>query len=210
MALQVDRVANLTSKYFGRPSTHHLPLPQPEPISQSEDDTPTENCITSSVEHDLSGSNPSLSIPYAFQQILEHDKPFLMNMASYAIDEVIQLLQRNEPLWVKSASDAREVLQLQAYQMSFPNSHQPNSGTRTEASRDSSIVMMSGRMLVDAFMNSVRITLKGKEFFSSSFQSIQIRCVCRTSGCNFSLQLFRMQLLSMSLLSARLEVLLDQ
>lgn len=161
MNLQVDRISNLTSKYFGRPSTHHLPLPQPEPISQSED-TPTENYVTSSVEHDLSGSNPSLSIPYPFQQILEHDKPFLMNMASYAMDEVIQLLQRNEPLWIKSASDAREVLQLQAYQMSFPNSHQPNSGTRTEASRDSSIVMMSGRMLVDAFMNSVSSTLKEK------------------------------------------------
>ncbi|XP_042460251.1 homeobox-leucine zipper protein ROC8-like [Zingiber officinale] len=150
---EVDRVANITSKYFGRPSTHHLPLPQQDPILQSEDTL--ENFITPSVvDQDLPGNNPTLGIPYPFQQILDHDKPFLMNLASNAMEEVIQLLQSNEPFWIKSTSDGREVLQLQAYQMSFPKSHQSDSGTRTEASRDSSIVMMSGRMLVDAFMNS--------------------------------------------------------
>ncbi|XP_042432796.1 homeobox-leucine zipper protein ROC8-like [Zingiber officinale] len=136
---EVDRVSNLTSKYLGRPIAHQHHLLLPKSVPQGGGAPPS--------------FDPSPSIPYSLRQISDSDKPMLMDMASYAMDEVIQLLQLGEPLWVKSASNGAEVLELQAYQRKFPKPHQPKfSGTRTEASRDSATVTMSCRMLVDAFM----------------------------------------------------------
>lgn len=170
--LQVDRVSNLTSRYLGRPiAHHHLPLPKPLPLSQSQGAAAAAASGTLWNPRVNPSFDPSPAIPYSVRQISDSDKPMLMDMASYAFDEVIQLLQLGEPLWVKSPSDGAEGLRLEAYQRKFPKFHQPKfSGTRTEASRDSATVMMSCRMLVDAFMTPVSIRASEKTNSSPCIQ----------------------------------------
>lgn len=85
----------------------------------------------------------------------------MMDMASAALEEVVKLIQTNEPLWLKSASIGTEVLQSETYERIFqrPSQQFKFSDTRTEASRDSALVIMDAATLVDMFMDSVSISL---------------------------------------------------
>lgn len=86
----------------------------------------------------------------------------MMDMASAALEEVVKLIQTNEPLWLKSASMGTEVLQSETYERIFQRPSQQQfkfSDTRTEASRGSALVIMDAATLVDMFMDSVSISL---------------------------------------------------
>ncbi|WOL02611.1 homeobox-leucine zipper protein ROC8-like [Canna indica] len=156
---EVDRVSDLTSKYLGRPITQ-LPPVQSISISQSEVSAGSyyNPGMGSSLDIGLLSRNPSSVLPYHYpaapNSVLE--KPIMMEMASSAMDEVIKLLQTNEPLWVKSGINGAEILQLETYQRNFQRPHHPlkYSDTRVESSRDSALVFMSTEMLVDMFMDA--------------------------------------------------------
>lgn len=89
--------------------------------------------------------------------ISDVDKSLMADIAASAMDELIRLVQGNEPLWMKSAADGRELLNLEAYERLFPrpNSHLKNPSIRTEASRDSGVVIMNDLALVDMFVDAV-------------------------------------------------------
>ncbi|RWW24600.1 hypothetical protein GW17_00011100 [Ensete ventricosum] len=89
--------------------------------------------------------------------ISDLEKPIMMEMASAALEEVVKLIQTNEPLWLKSASNGTEVLQSETYERIFqrPSQQFKFSDTRTEASRDSALVIMDAATLVDMFMDAV-------------------------------------------------------
>lgn len=81
----------------------------------------------------------------------------MMDIASNAMEEVIRLVQVDEPLWVKSGSDGREILQLETYDRMFKRSgHQLKfPDVRIEASRGSAVVVMDATTLIDMFMDAV-------------------------------------------------------
>lgn len=81
----------------------------------------------------------------------------MMDMASNAMEEVVRLAQADEPLWVKSGSDGREILQLETYGRMFKRSgHQLKfPDVRIEASRDSAVVVMDATTLINIFMDAV-------------------------------------------------------
>lgn len=89
--------------------------------------------------------------------ISDMDKSLMADVAANAMDELIRLLQSNEPLWMKS-DDRQEKLNLESYRTIFrsPYSHLKNPNVRTEASRDSGVVIMSASALVTMFMDAVR------------------------------------------------------
>ncbi|XP_057951912.1 homeobox-leucine zipper protein HDG11-like isoform X2 [Malania oleifera] len=88
--------------------------------------------------------------------ISEMDKSLMADFAANALEELLRLLQTNEPLWMKSPTDGRDVLNLESYERLFPrtNNHLKNPNLRIEASRDSSVVIMNSSSLVDKFMDS--------------------------------------------------------
>lgn len=106
----------------------------------------------------LPGSSSSIpTMPYQPPGISDMDKSLMTDIAANAMDELLRLLQTNEPLWIKSAVDGRDVLNLDNYDGMFPrpNSHLKNPNLRIEASRDAGVVIMNGLALVDMFMDSV-------------------------------------------------------
>ncbi|XLU51582.1 hypothetical protein S245_046396 [Arachis hypogaea] len=70
-----------------------------------------------------------------------------------AVDEVARLLRMNEPFWFRSTVDGNFILQRQSYDGVFHNVGL-KCEARREASKDSRVVAMSGRKLVDMFLDS--------------------------------------------------------
>lgn len=107
----------------------------------------------------LTGSSSGVipNLPFPTTSISDMDKSLMADMAASAMDELIRLLQSNEPIWMKNPSDGREVLNLDSYERNFPrpNSHLKSPNIRVEASRESGVVIMNGLPLVDMFMDAV-------------------------------------------------------
>lgn len=103
-------------------------------------------------------NTPTLPFPPLTLTLSEMDKSLMAEMAANAMDELIRLLQSNEPLWIK---DGRETLNLESYQTNFQNpySHMKNPSVRVEASRDSGVVIINCLALVDMFMDAVSYLL---------------------------------------------------
>ncbi|KAL6524582.1 Homeobox-leucine zipper protein hdg11 [Orobanche hederae] len=154
---ELDRVSSIAAKYIGRPISQ---LPPVQPIHISSLDL-----SMASFGHGMSGPSLDLdllpmsgmpNLSFLPMSISDIDKSVMADIASNAMDELVRLLQSNEPLWVKSAADGREMLNLESYERMFPrpNSHLKNPNLRTEASRDSGVVIMNGSALVDMFMDA--------------------------------------------------------
>ncbi|XP_057804143.1 homeobox-leucine zipper protein HDG11-like [Salvia miltiorrhiza] len=160
---ELDRVSSIAAKYIGRPISQ---LPPVQPIHVSSLDLSMASfgghhgMPCPSLDLDLLpgsslGMAPS-SLAFPPMSISDVDKSLMADIAASAMDELIRLLQGNEMLWIKSASDGREVLNLESYERAFPrpNSHLKNPSVRTEASRSSGVVIMNDLALVDMFVDS--------------------------------------------------------
>ncbi|XP_022889938.1 homeobox-leucine zipper protein HDG11-like [Olea europaea var. sylvestris] len=157
---ELDRVSTVAAKYIGRPISQ-LPPVQPFHVSSldlSMSSYGGPGMAGPSLDLDLlpgslTGSLQKLLFPK--MSISDMDKSLMADVAGNAMDELIRLLQTNEPLWMKSA-DGREVLNLESYERIFPrpNTHLKNPNIRIEASRDSGVVIMNGLALVDMLMDT--------------------------------------------------------
>lgn len=88
------------------------------------------------------------------------DKPLALELAMNGVEELIRMAQTDEPLWLKdvNAGGVKEILNLDEYGRSFPwamGLKHNNLNLKTEATRDSSVVIMNGVALVEAFMDVV-------------------------------------------------------
>ncbi|XP_059647178.1 homeobox-leucine zipper protein HDG11 [Cornus florida] len=160
---ELDRVSSIAAKYIGRPISQ---LPSIQPIHMSSLDL----SMASFGGHGMSGPSLDLDLlsggsatipnpPFQATNFTEMDKSVMADIAGRSMDELIRLLQTtqtNEPLWMKSTADGREVLNLENYERIFPraNTHLKNPNVRVEASRDSGVVIMNSLALVDMFMDS--------------------------------------------------------
>ncbi|XP_028805536.1 homeobox-leucine zipper protein HDG11-like, partial [Neltuma alba] len=157
---ELDRVSSIAAKYIGRPISQ-LPPVQPIHISSLDLSMASFGSQTMmggpSLDLDLlPGSSSSVpSLPYQAASFSDVDKSLMSDIAGNAMDELLRLLQTNEPLWMKSGTDGRDVLNLDAYGSMFPDrvvtSRTPM--FRVEASRDSGVVIMNSLALVDMFMD---------------------------------------------------------
>lgn len=111
-----------------------------------------------SLDLDLLPGSSSTVPSMPFQPCLsDMDKSLMTDIAARAMEELLRLLQTNEPLWMKSSNDGRDVLNPESYERIFPraNANLKTPHLRIEASRDSGVVIMNGLALVDMFMDSV-------------------------------------------------------
>lgn len=156
---ELDRVSSIAAKYIGRPISQ-LPPVQPIHISSLDLTMGTfgdQGISGPSLDLDLlPGSSSTLpNLPYQQIVLSDMDKSLMSDIAANAMEELLRLLQTNEPWWMKSSTDGRDVLDLDSYERMFPraNSHLKNPNVRIEASRDSGVVIMNGLALVDMFMD---------------------------------------------------------
>lgn len=86
------------------------------------------------------------------------ERAVMCETAATAMDEVIRLLQTDEPLWVKSPSDGRYVIERDSYEKAFPKPiHFRSCSARIESSKDSALVTMNAMQLVDMLLDAVII-----------------------------------------------------
>lgn len=160
---ELDRVSSVASKYLGRPITQ-LPPVQPIPMSSLDLSVGSYGApppgLGPSLDLDLlPGSSSSSVMPFPFPTaVSELEKPIMAEVATSAMEELIRLVQTDEPLWMKSAGDGSDVLNLDTYDRIFqrPGQAYKSLDIRIEASRDSSLVIMNAGTLVDMFMDPVK------------------------------------------------------
>lgn len=138
-----------------------MSVPIPAPTSESVVDHPVPVPPVFPIQDmdlDLNSSGNLENIPLAFHLngISDVDKALMMDTANNAMDELIRLLQINEPLWIKSSSDGRYTIHRDSYEKIFPRvSHFKTSTSRLESSKCSGMVTMNAMQLVDMFLDSV-------------------------------------------------------
>ncbi|XP_017635401.1 homeobox-leucine zipper protein HDG11-like [Gossypium arboreum] len=159
---ELDRVSSIAAKYIGRPISQ-LPPVQPVHISSLDFRMASFDGYGvgagPSLDLDLlPGSSSSMpNLPFQPVVISDMDKSLMSDIAANAMEELLRLLQTNEPLWIKSTNDGKDALNLESYERIFPkpnNTHFKSPNIRVEASRDSGVVIMNGLALVDMFMDS--------------------------------------------------------
>ncbi|CAD5317086.1 unnamed protein product [Arabidopsis thaliana] len=165
----LERMSTIASKYMGRPISQLSTL-HPMHIS------PLDLSMTSltgcgpfghgpSLDFDLlPGSSMAVGPNNNLQSqpnlaISDMDKPIMTGIALTAMEELLRLLQTNEPLWTRT-DGCRDILNLGSYENVFPRSSNrgKNQNFRVEASRSSGIVFMNAMALVDMFMDCVKWT----------------------------------------------------
>lgn len=99
------------------------------------------------------GHQPSAGMP-----IMDQDKPLVLDLAMTAADQLTRMCHTSGPLWVRNTGDGTEVLDLDEHGRMFPwpiDSKEQHMEFRTEATRDSALVIMNSITLVEAFLDAV-------------------------------------------------------
>lgn len=161
--MQLDKISSITAKYIGRPISQLPPVQPIHPSSLNLMSMSSFGLTGPSLDlHLLPGSSMSTlpSLPFPTLNISDMDKSLMADIAGNSMEELIRLLQTNEPLWTKSTTDGRDVLDLDSYNQIFPraNSSLKNPNVCIEASRDSGVVIMNGLALVNMFMDAVSLS----------------------------------------------------
>ncbi|ERN11049.1 homeobox-leucine zipper protein ROC8 isoform X2 [Amborella trichopoda] len=154
---ELDRISSITAKYMGRPIPQ---LPPVQPVTMSALDLTVGNFggqgIGPSLDLDLlPGSSSLAGLPLSSGGgVAELEKSIMVDLATNAMDEFLRLVQAEERLWMKTSPEAGEVLNLDNYERVFARPSQgKNPDLRTEASRDSGLVIMNGVALIDMLVD---------------------------------------------------------
>lgn len=108
----------------------------------------------------------------------EADKPMVIELAVAAMEELIRMAQAGEPLWIPSPDDSSEVLSEEEYFRTFPRGIGPKPlGLKSEASRESAVVIMNHINLVEILMDVVRLVLACFLKLMASFLENQSVCL---------------------------------
>ncbi|XP_022869987.1 homeobox-leucine zipper protein HDG11-like [Olea europaea var. sylvestris] len=139
----------------------------------------------------------SLNIPSQFQlrEIQEMEKSIIIGTAAAAMDELVQLLQVNEPEWIKSPRYGRYLITRDSRDKLFPKAnHFKSSGSQIEFSKDSGIVAMATTNLIEMLLDSN----KWKDMFPTIVTNAQTLEVIDSGSLDGSLYLMyeKMHILS--------------
>ncbi|KAD5802732.1 hypothetical protein E3N88_14092 [Mikania micrantha] len=82
------------------------------------------------------------------------DKLIIIELVDAAMEELIRMAQAGEPLWVPSSDNSSEILTEDEYTRMFPHGMGPKKlGLKSEASRESAVVIMNHITLVELLMD---------------------------------------------------------
>lgn len=159
--MQFERVCCLVSQYNGRSMQGmggSSDLMQPHSLELDMSIYPRK------LDHDQEHINscPPDMIPLPFMPeashfpgnalILEEEKSLAMDLAMSCMNELLKMCHTGEPLWVRHALNLEEYARMFSWSVNLKqNPHQ----FRTEATRDTAVVIINSITLVDAFLDAV-------------------------------------------------------
>ncbi|PSS04709.1 Homeobox-leucine zipper protein PROTODERMAL FACTOR like [Actinidia chinensis var. chinensis] len=143
---EIDRISGIAAKYVGKPM-----LTYPNGPARSIDLGAGNFGLQSGPVGDLYGPGDILR---TVSGPTEADKPMIIELAVAAMEEVIRMAQSGEPLWVSSPGNSTEALSEEEYFRTFPRGIGPKPlGLKSEASRESAVVIMNHVNLVEILMD---------------------------------------------------------
>ncbi|KAH0905653.1 hypothetical protein HID58_037480 [Brassica napus] len=138
---EIDRISAIAAKYVGKPVSSY-PLMSPPPLPPR----PLELAM-GNFGGDVYGNNPT-DLFKSITAPTESDKPLIIDLAVSAMEELMRMTQVEEPLWKSLVLDEEE------YARTFPRGIGPKpAGFRTEASRESAVVIMNHVNIVEILMD---------------------------------------------------------
>ncbi|KAG7541972.1 Homeobox-like domain superfamily [Arabidopsis thaliana x Arabidopsis arenosa] len=155
---EIDRISAIAAKYVGKPllansssfpqlSSHHIPS---RSLDLEVGNFGNNNNSQAGFVGEMFGSSDilrSVSIPS------EADKPMIVELAVAAMEELVRMAQTGDPLWV-SNDNSVEILNEEEYFRTFPRGIGPKTiGLRSEASRESTVVIMNHINLIEILMD---------------------------------------------------------
>ncbi|KAI6704489.1 hypothetical protein NL676_007451 [Syzygium grande] len=145
---EIDRISAIASKYVGKPLASNYPHLPPHMSSRSPDQFPAQSGFVGEMYGGIDLIR-SVSMPS------EADKPLIIELAVAAMEELIRMAQGGEPLWIPAGSgQPSEILNEDEYFRIFPRGIGPKPlGFKSEASRESAVVIMNHINLVEILMD---------------------------------------------------------
>lgn len=161
---ELERVCCLTSRYSGRPVQAMAPAPALIPPSLDLD----MNIYSRHFAEPMPNGGGMMPMPMPmFPEaspyhetgliLMEEEKSLAMELAASSMNELVKMCHAAEPIWIRSNENGKEVLNLEEHARMFPwplNLKQHSSEFRTEATRDTAVVIMNSITLVDAFLDA--------------------------------------------------------
>lgn len=153
--VQIDRISGIAAKYVGKPLSSFPHMSSNHTSSRSLEVGAGSFGAQTGFVGEMFGSGGdllrSVSVP------TEADKPVIVELAVAAMEELMRMAQGGDPLWVPGDSlSASEILNEDEYMRNFPRGIGPKPlGMKSEASRESAVVIMNHTNLVEILMDVV-------------------------------------------------------
>ncbi|XP_057962912.1 homeobox-leucine zipper protein MERISTEM L1-like [Malania oleifera] len=148
---EIDRISGIAAKYVGKPMVTYPHLSPQAPSRSLDLGVGNFGPQPGSLVGDLYGAGDLLR---SVSGPTEADKPMIIELAVAAMEELIRMAQGGEPLWMPSADNSTEILNEDEYLRTFPRGIGPKPlGLKSEASRDSAVVIMNHINLVEILMD---------------------------------------------------------
>ncbi|XP_078176453.1 homeobox-leucine zipper protein ROC2-like [Carex rostrata] len=148
---EIDRISGIAAKYVGKPLVSYQPHSSPISNRSSLDLGVGSFGGHSPIGTDIFG--PSELFRSVTGQS-EADKPLIIELAVTAMEEMVRMAQLNEPLWVNGLNGSTEMLNEDEYLRLFTRGIGPKPlGMRSEASRETAVVIMNHANLVEILMD---------------------------------------------------------
>ncbi|KAL1537361.1 Homeobox-leucine zipper protein PROTODERMAL FACTOR 2 [Salvia divinorum] len=144
---EIDRISGIAAKYVGKPMLSSYSPLTPGP-SRSLDLGVGSFAAQAGEVFGAGDLLRSVSGP------TDADKPVIIELAVAAMEELIRMAQAGEPLWLPTTENGIEIFSEDEYGRTFPRGIGPKPlGLKSEASRESAVVIMNHISLVEILMD---------------------------------------------------------
>ncbi|KAK4369740.1 hypothetical protein RND71_009215 [Anisodus tanguticus] len=177
-----ERISNLISSVVGRSFVRNPKLAPQKPTLGSSSNSSNESLLSHNIggspieysphhqeynssnvrENSININNTPIMTPSPEENCdFYHDngeKAIILQIAVAAMDEIVEVLQADEPMWIKSPSGERYSIRRDRYEELFSNPHRPykSSTARIESSKDSGVVSMNAIELIQNFVDPIK------------------------------------------------------
>ncbi|KAJ7529433.1 hypothetical protein O6H91_15G050200 [Diphasiastrum complanatum] len=153
---ELDRVSAIAAKYLGRPIppySSYQPQISSLPLDLATSASYGSTLLPSALVQGRSLTD-SASRPGSFS---DAEKPLVVELAVTAMEELLHMCQPDETSWMPSIDGPKDILNYEEYiRQYFRALGAKPFGLKTEATRETGIVMMNGISLVEILMDSAR------------------------------------------------------
>lgn len=164
---ELERVCALAGKFLGRPGlSMAASVPHQMPISSLELAVGSNgfgglSTVTTTLPFVTDfGGGVSSTLPGVLgsrpANLMGMERSVFLELALASMDELVKMVQADEPFWLPSLDGGKETLNYEEYLCTFPRCFGPKPvGFVTEASRDRGVIVVNSMALMETLMDAV-------------------------------------------------------